>query len=318
MKINKGRVLWILILFFLISFSSTATFWAQENGKVKVEEQLILINNSDGQFEIKELYQFTNKGEESLQEDLIINLPEGAANIYISKKEFGDKEKTLELDSKKYTIKDNQITITEKISGGQSTSLLVFYTIENLQTLRTLNYPTDQIYVLVPLGLNLESDLLHSSGIKVLDEVHFQVFGNHDLKKGEEFLLRIISSASEGEKVTKEYMNTTGFHGVAHLNRWTNSPLANTNPHLWLAFLFLLGLGLLFFTLFLLRSKGDKKTQDIVYLIAKQQRLLGKIRDLDLKRKNEEIDQETHEELRKQYKQLLIKVKLRIKSLGED
>ncbi|KJS86893.1 MAG: hypothetical protein JM58_06075 [Peptococcaceae bacterium BICA1-8] len=316
MKINKGKILWILILFFVISFSSTATFWAQENEKVKVEEQLILINNIDGQFEIKELYQFTNR-DESLQEDLIINLPEGAENIYISKKEFGDEEKTLELESKKYTIKDNQITITENISGGQSISLLVFYTIENLQTLRTLNYPTDQVYVLVPLGLNLESDLLHSSGIKVLDEVHFQVFGNHDLKKGEEFLLRIISSAGEGEKVTKEYMSTTGFHSVSHLTRWADSPLATTNPHLWLVFLFLLGLGFLFFTLFLLRTKEDKKTQDIVYLIAKQERLLRRIGDLDLKRKNEEIDQKTHEELRKQYKQLLIKVKLRIQSLGE-
>ncbi|MFZ7104001.1 MAG: hypothetical protein ACOWWO_15285 [Peptococcaceae bacterium] len=58
--------------------------------------------------------------------------------------------------------------------------------------------------------------------------------------------------------------------------------------------------------------------QDMEYLGAKEARLLKRIRDLDLDRKNAAIDHETYEELCNQSKQLLIKVKLRIKSLGED
>jgi len=317
MNINKGKILWLFILLVIINFSSTQAFKAQASENVKVKEQLVLINHVGEQFEIKELYQFSNEGDQSIQEDLIINLPEGADNIYLSKKDFSDEEKTIELDSNSYTVKDNKITISENINAGQSISLLVFYTIENIDTSRTLNYPTDKLYVFVPMGLNMESDLLHTLGIEVLDEVHFQVFGNHSLNKGESFLLSVKSS-TVNEKVTKEYMGSTGFHSASHLTRWANSPLANTNPHLWILFLILLGIGLLLFTLFLLRKKEPGKPQDISYLLAKEERLLRKIRDLDLSRKNEEIDEETYQELRKQYKQLLIKVKLRINSLEEN
>ncbi|MFZ5946121.1 MAG: hypothetical protein ACOYVD_18695 [Bacillota bacterium] len=318
MNINRGKILWLFLLLVIINFSTTAAFKAQASENVKVKEQLVLINRVDEQFEIKELYQFSNEGDESIQEDLIINLPEGADNIYLSKKDFSDEEKTIELDSNSYNLKDNKITISENINAGQSISLLVFYTMKNIDTLRTLNYPTDKLYVFVPMGLNMESNLLHNLGIEVLDEVHFQVFGNHSLDKGESLLLKIKSSTVNNEKVTKEYMSTTGFHSASHLTRWVNSPLANTNPHLWILFSMLLGLGFIFFILFLLRKKEPSKPQDISYLMAKEEKLLCKIRDLDLSRKNEEINEETYHELRKQYKQLLIKVKLRINSLEEN
>ncbi|MFZ5945860.1 MAG: hypothetical protein ACOYVD_17345 [Bacillota bacterium] len=318
MNINKGKILWLFILLVIINFSSTQAFKAEASENVKVKEQLVLINHVDEQFEIKELYQFSNEGDQSIQEDLIINIPEGAKNLFISKQDLGDNEKTVELDSKNYTVKGNIITINENLNAGQSISLLVFYTIENIDTLRTLNYLTDKLYVFVPMGLNMESDLLHNLGIEVLDEVHFQVFGNHSLDKDESFLLKINSTTVNSEKVTKEYMGSTGFHSASHLTRWANSPLVNTNPHLWLLFLVLLGLGFILFTLFLLRKKESSKPQDISYLMAKEERLLRKIRDLDLSRKNEEINEETYQELRKQYKQLLIKVKLRINSLEEN
>ncbi|KJS21904.1 MAG: hypothetical protein VR72_08310 [Clostridiaceae bacterium BRH_c20a] len=318
MNINRGKILWILILFVIISFNNTVAFKAQANENVKVEEQLVLINYVDEQFEVKELYQFINTGDESIQEDLIINLPEGADNIYLSKKDLNDEEKTIELDSNKYTVKSNKVTINENMNGGQSISLLVFYTSENIDTLMTLNYPTDKLYVFVPMGLNLKSNLLDNLGIEVLDQVHFQVFGNHNLTKRDSISLNINSMTVNSERVTKEYIGSAGFHSVSHLNRWANSPLAHTNPHLWLLFLVLLGLGFIFFSLLLLRKKEPIKVGDISYLIAKEERLLRKIMELDLNRNNKEIDKETYQELRKQYKQLLIKVKLRINSLEES
>ena len=317
MSINRGKILWILILFVIISFNSTVAFKAQANENVKVKEQLVLINHVDEQFEVKELYQFINTGDESIQEDLIINLPEGANNLGISKQDLDADGKTVELDSNNYSVNGNKISISESMNGGQSISLLVFYTVENIDTLRTLIYPTDKLYVFAPMGLNMESELLHNLGLEVLDEVHFQVFGNHSLNKGDSFLLSIKSSTVNSERVTKEYMGSTGFHSASHLTRWANSPLANTDPHLWLLFLVLLGLGFLFFILIVLK-KELSKPQDISYLRAKKERLLRKIRDLDLSRKNEEINEETYQELRKQYKQVLIKVKLRINSLEEN
>lgn len=127
------------------------------------------------------------------------------------------------------------------------------------------------------------------------------------------------------------------FHPQGHVDLFTSEPLVYTNPHIWAAYLFvMILLGTFALYLFYQRQMSKRAMPDgegsiqaaethtdyansqeeekaFLYLKAKQDRLLQKIKALDVEFDEGKLEENEYKESREQYKRLLIKVKLQLK-----
>lgn len=319
----------ILGIFILLLVSNPV--WAEEN--IKVDEHLVLFNSHLNELQVKELYQITNTSTEKVKKSLIITLPTGAQNVVVNQKKLlGNDSQIINLDQNQYEIQGERIVLKAPLDPGKSKVFLIYYNLDFPENLKEVVMPvpyfTDTVYVLTPDdSLTINSKDLHSMGIQSLDEIQYQVMAAHELSPDSIVSFQILPDTEEIKKgvrkVSRGFSASTGFHSASHLNTWNNSPLKNTNPHLWLLFVLSLVIGILVLLTLYLREKHKQKKYRVnregIYtnLLNKQNRLLKRIKDLDQQMEAGKIEEDVYQVLRQQYKEILIKVKLRLKKLEE-
>jgi len=187
---------------------------------------------------------------------------------------------------------------------------------------KTVNYPTDILYVLSPKGqLSIKGDQgILDYGIQSLEGREYHVLLLNKPLAGQKFSLTISPDrVGQGYREPK-----SGFHSASHLQRWYNSPLAGTDPHLWVAGIIILFFAVVAVTGYYLRRKYRRQRQRekeerlsrmLDDLVIRQKRLLHKIDSLDRQNERGEIDSAEYSSLRQQYMDKLIKIKLKIKEL---
>lgn len=325
-RLRKAQILfWVVVLLLSVVVIPVKAKEKNDN-TISINEHVILFNLHNDELLVKELYQITNNTANDIQ-GFTAPLPKGAANLVVNKQD----EQIVDISAENYEIKDNEVVLQESLGSNQKKVYLMYYTLkmeDKKDFNNTVLYPTDTVYVLVPTsGFSFNSEELHSMGQKDIGGIEYQVYAVHDLTETATFSFEIVkNNKGAGTNVTRSYSENIGFHSQSHLASWDKSSLRNTNPHLWLIFLFVLviGMGILINLFIKQKNQQNKLQNDLAQqqkvhtnLLAKQKRLLQRIKDLDKQWEAGQIEQEVYSELRQQYKQVLIKVKLRLKQLEE-
>ncbi|AGA68662.1 hypothetical protein Desdi_1148 [Desulfitobacterium dichloroeliminans LMG P-21439] len=145
-----------------------------------------------------------------------------------------------------------------------------------------------------------------------------------------------ILLALTGARIESGY--TVPGHLQSHIALFNSEPLVYTNPHLWVVyFLIMLSLGIACIVLIGRRRRDrcqekpnwsiptlDSKKNEVVdeeeaFLRLKRlnDRLLGEIKSLDSQFTSGKIPEERYQDLREQKKEMLVRVKIRLKDLTD-
>lgn len=281
----------------------------RESGSVKVKE-VLTVNNS-----LNETFTGTENIDGNKKAVLKISLPAGYTDLQVE---------GLSQDSV-ITNPDGIITTSPLVSGTNQISLfyeMPFGAENSLNFEKKVNYPTDILYLMSPKGqLKLKSDgSIQDYGLQEFEGRSYHVLLLEKAMPEQKFGLTVSA-----DRVAQGYSGAkSGFHGASHLQRWANSPLSGTDPHLWMA-----ALGVLFFGgvtaggLYLkkkrLRQEEVEKEEHLSKmldnLVIRQKRLLDKIAVLERKTETGESDSGEIAGLRDQYMKKLLKIKLKIREL---
>jgi len=281
----------------------------RESGSVKVKEVLKVKNS------LNETFTGTENIDTNKKAVLRISLPAGYTDLQVE---------GLSQDSV-ITNPDGIITTSPLVSG--TTQISLFYELplgaeNSLDFDKKVNYPTDILYVMSPKGqLRLKTDgSIQDYGLQEFEGRSYHVLLLEKAIPEQKFGLTISP-----DRVAQGYSGAkSGFHSTSHLQRWANSPLSGTDPHLWVA-----ALGVLFFGgvaaggLYLkkkrLRQQEAEKEEHLSKmldnLVIRQKRLLDKIAVLDHKTETGTSDSGEITGLREQYVKKLLKIKMKIREL---
>lgn len=145
-----------------------------------------------------------------------------------------------------------------------------------------------------------------------------------------------LASVNTGARLESGY--TVPGHPQSHIALFNSELLVNTNPHLWVVyFLIMLSLGITCIVLiggmrrgrlqektnWSIPSLDSKKTEAVeeeeAFLRLKRlnDTLLAEIKSLDVQFTSGEIPEERYQDLRKQKKEMLVKVKIKLKDLAD-
>ncbi|MHB9093575.1 MAG: hypothetical protein ACYC21_02790 [Eubacteriales bacterium] len=281
---------------------------AQDSNTLQVRE-VLKVNNT-----LKNTFSGEEKIDGSRKAVLKISLPAGYVNLRVE----GVSKDSL------VTSPDGVVTTSPLNPGITQVSLYYQMPLKDgsLAFAKTVNYPTDILYVLSPKDqLNIKGDQgIQDYGIQVLENKSYHVLLIDKALPGQKFSLAISPNRlGQGYQEPK-----AGFHSASHLQRWAESPLRNTNPHMWVA-----GTIILFFAAvaaggYYLRKKQlenkrleseERLARMLDDLIVRYKRLLNKIDSLDQKNERGETEPEEYAGLREQYKEKLVRIKLKIKEL---
>ena len=281
----------------------------RESGSVQVKE-VLKINNS-----LNETFTGTESIANNKKAVLKISLPTGYSNLQVE---------GLSQDS--VIANPDGVITTSPLSPG-TTQISLFYDISfgpgnSLDFEKKVNYPTDIVYVLSPQGqLKIKNDgNIQDYGIQEFEGRSYHVLLLNKALPEQKFGLSISPDrVGQGFGAPK-----AGFHSVSHLERWANSPLGGTDPHLWVAALaVLLFAGVAGGGLYLKKKQREQKAKEndermskmLDNLVIRQKRLLNKIDALDEKIEKGETDSGDFGKLRKQYINKLIKIKAKMREL---
>ncbi len=281
---------------------------AQGSSALQVRE-VLKVNNTG-----KTPYTGTAKDKGDRPEVLRLSLPDGYVNLSVD---------GVSKDS--VVTAQSGVVITSPLNPGITQVTLSYgmpLTAGQLEFNKSVNYPTDILYVLSPQGeLNIRGDAgIKDYGIQNLDGKTFHVLLMDKALPGQKFNLRISP-----DRVGQGYQEPkSGFHSASHLQWWANSPMKNTNPHIWVAAVVLLVFGGIALGGYRLKRQREIRKQQepddrlagmLDDLVIRQRRLLTRIDALDTRHEREEIEPEEYSALREQYKEKLVKIKLKIKEL---
>lgn len=324
---RKSHLVISILVLALFLFSTVA--WAGETtkyDKIKIEIHHLLLTAKDNSLQVKEVLRFNNTGADTYvgiknstgkTEVLQLSLPAGYQNLQV----IGVPQNTV------VTTATGIATTTPAAPGKLEITLLYSlpFSGEQAKLDQTVNYPTDILYVLSPKdeGLRLDGNkTITDAGYQSLEGKQYRIFLIEKAVKNQKFTL-----TAEPDRVGQGYApGKSNFHSNSHLERWYKSPLAQTNPHMWVAVIIILIFAGIAVAGYLLRKKQKEKQQQadeeklarlLDDLVIKQKRLMNKITKLDEGREKGEVDAEQYEELREQYKSRLVKIKLKIKELEE-
>lgn len=321
----------------------------KDAGVVKVEIHHLLLDLQGEVLQVREVLRFNNSsqdvfvgtGSEGAAKKAVLNidLPEGYSNLQVQelRKSAGNPQAVpLTLGPDAWIATGDGIAITKPLQPGQTEFSFSYNMIApggQASLKEKVNYPTGTVYILGPAEqLTLSSGVLQDVGVQAMNQQQFYVLAGQGLNPGSELSFKVVKGASPqakagGGAVDRSYSgDKVGFHSASHLARWGNSPLRNTNPHVWLVFLVILAAGVAVAITLLVRQKhkeqeatedAEKLEKVFLNLAAKHKRLLNKIRELDEQHEAGEIPPETYEEMRDRYKEMLVDVKIKLKRLEE-
>jgi len=310
--------------------------WAGETkdaNNIKVDIHHFMLTNQNGNLMVREVLKFNNTGKDTFigtgekvdgkNAVLTISLPAGYSNLAVEG-----------LAADNFVKKDTAMITTVPLAPGTLEVSLTYNlapTNGEFSIPGVINYPTNTMYVLSPAqGLVITpKKLLQSAGIQDFEGNKYQVLMAQNLTKGAQVEIGAKPGNVEGggNVVDSSYNpSKVGFHSPGHLQRWYNSPLRNQNPHVWTAFFVILVISVIVAAGILVRNRQKAAAEDeearkldklFVDLVAKQKRLMGKIAELEDKLAKGEIEQEEYNDLRNQYKKMLVKVKVKLKEIEE-
>ncbi len=267
---------------------------------------------------VSERFIINNAGDTvSADETFIVSLPDA----------YQDLQFLEGIDKNSAQVKDGKLVISRSIPSG-TTNLGFGYVIKSDTPHFIINeevrYPTEVVYILTPAqGIDISGNNIQDGGIQNVEGQQYRLFIGEGFQPGDNLGLRVtltgsVSGASGG--VTREGPE---FHSPGHIRFWKQSPFAGMNAHIFLFLIIVLPTGLIGYALYKRRqyaqemaSEKDEEEELFQRLMKKQHSLLGKLKDLEKQRLNEEIDEETYAQLREVYKKKLIKVKAKLKELA--
>ncbi|MFZ5640886.1 MAG: hypothetical protein ACOY4Q_09365 [Bacillota bacterium] len=324
----KSKFHLVLSVLVMAVFLFTGTAWAGETAKddkIKLEIHHLLLTSKDNTLQVKEVMRFQNTGSDiytgsknaaGQAEVLKVSLPAGYRDLQV----IGVPQNTV------VTTAEGITTTTPVAPGELEITLLYSFPFNGGQVElgKTVNYPTDILYVLSPKGdLRLDGKkTIVDYDYQTMEGKQYRIFFLEKAAKNQKFSL-----TAEPDLVGQGYTpGKSNFHSNSHLSRWYNSPLAGTDPHMWVAIIVILVFAGITVTGYYLRKKQkerkrieeeEKLARLLDDLVIKQKRLMTKIAALDERHEKGEVTPDEYEELREQYKSRLVKIKLKIKQLEE-
>ncbi|ABB16088.1 hypothetical protein [Carboxydothermus hydrogenoformans] len=187
-------------------------------------------------------------------------------------------------------------------------------------------YSCDVFAVLTTPGeFTINSGELTPQGVLEINGKSFDVYATGNLKENTKITLNLTAGQGNWQKAPQIYSEETTnlkFHSPEHIQRWKNSPLGNTDPHLWLVFLLLVIGGIVVALVMLYRSKHESLDDEeflekVKQLKAQEQEILAKVELLEEKYGKAEVTEEEYQELLNNYKEQLKKIKIELKKLSE-
>ncbi len=221
-----------------------------------------------------------------------------------------------------YTITPEGLVTTSPLNPGVSQISITYLFNSDDVFYKTLNYPTETMYFLAPKGqLRLKGEVgVIDYGIQNLQGSEYHVLLGNQFSPSQKIALTM-----DPTRVGQGYSSSSsGFHSASHLQKWYESPLASTNPHMWVAVTIILFFAAVAVTGYYLKRKyllqKEKETEErlagmLDNLVIRQKRLLAKINALDRQNDAGEISSADYTSLREQYMDKLVKIKLKIKEL---
>lgn len=325
----KGKLYQVITLLVLAVFLFNTAAWAGETtkyDKIKVDIHHLLLTSENNSLQVKEVLRFNNTGSDTYvgvknaagkTEVLQLTLPAGYQNLQV-----------IGVPQNSVVTTAQGIATTTPVTPGKLEITLTYslpFVGEQAKLEQTIKYPTEILYVLSPKdeGLKLDSNkTIGDGGYQSLEGKQFRIFGLQNGAVNQKFTL-----TAEPDRVAQGYApGKSNFHSNSHLERWYRSPLAGTDPHMWVAIIVILVFAGVAIGGYYLRKKQKEKNRLeeeeklarlLDDLVIKQKRLMNKLAALDERREKGEINAEEHEELREQYKSRLVKIKLKIKELEE-
>lgn len=316
-----------LIISVILTLSAAGGLWAAESPDSSKKEiavpvkdsargitvtlhHVLLESNNGSTVQVREVLKIKSTTKETLK----LSLPAGYSNLQVA----GISKDSLAANPDGFTtsspvsIGESQISFTYELPFSGDTA----------DFSKVINYPTDILYVLSPKDqFKIKGDnRIQDYGLQTLEGQVYHVFFLSQPAPGQGFSLTI-----NPDRVGQGYREPkSGFHSSSHLERWSSSPLKNTNPHYWVAAIIILFFALAAAAGHVLRKKHlnrqaeeDQERLDglLDNLIIRQKRLLNKIASLDQKNEAGEIEAEEYTALRGQYINKLIKIKLKVREL---
>jgi len=317
-----------LIMLAAVVFLFNGTAWAgntTKDDKIKLEIHHLLLTSQENTLKVKEVMRFKNTGSDTYTgvkntagqtEALQFSLPAGYRNLQV----IGVPQNTV------VATAQGIATTTPVSPGNLEITLLYDFPLNGgqVQLGKTVNYPTDIFYVLSPKGdLSLDGNkTITDAGYQAMEGKQYRIFLLEKAVRDQKFTL-----TAAPDRVGQGYTpGKSNFHSNSHISRWYNSPLAGTDPHMWVAVIIILAFAGIAVAGYYLRKKQnagklqeeeEKLARLLDDLVIKQKRLMTKIAALDERNENGEIAAEEYEELREQYKSRLVKIKLKIRELEE-
>lgn len=325
----KGKISLVITLLVLAVFLFNTAAWAGETtkyDKIKVDIHHLLLNYKDNSLQVKEVLRFNNTGSDTYigaknsagkAEVLQLSLPSGYQDLQV-----------IGIPQNSILTTGQGIATTTPVAPGKLEITLTYslpFVSEQAKLEQTIIYPTEVLYVLSPKdeGIKLDSNkTIGDGGYQSLEGKQFRIFGLQNGAVNQKFTI-----TAEPDRVGQGYApGKNNFHSNSHLERWYRSPLASTNPHMWVTIIIILVFAGIAIGGYYLRKKqqeknrleGEEKLARLLDdLVIKQKRLMNKLATLDDGREKGNVSDEEYEELREQYKSRLVKIKLKIRELEE-
>lgn len=337
-----GRLL--LSLFLVISFTftpisavSAADNPTGETQQIKLLQDHMVLFPQDGGIGIQEILQFNNKGTEPFKGSPLKDsngqektgwqflLPKGFTGIEIDG-----------LSSNEFSVVGEGVQIYRSLPPGE-TQMILFYNFSSAypaSLTKKISFPTQSLFLIAPESSAIESNFLKTEGMFDANGTIYRQMSTQGLSEGQVITFNVLnkagSSTLKGDRLANGY-KVTG-HPSSHVALFNSEPLVYTNPHIWASYLFvMLGLAITACILFY-RQKQKGKTElntaeiseadpeDLLFLKLKrkQDSLLERLKSLDEDHLSGKIPDDKYEESRKNYKQILVQVKLQLRALAED
>lgn len=319
---NSVGKMWLLAALLFI-WGSTASY-AHAGQQIEVKTHHVLIKEvEENILEVREIMLFENQGETQVA---TIPLSQNHINFTVDD----------EIKNDVHMVEGQQgITMEVSIPAGEY-KLDFIYGLEAISGAKYLLdkqilYPTGELYFLMPDQLQLMGDRVVYVGDSPMGNINFSYYYWEHPEPGQQFSLVVNKgqSTSGGEpapsNLERGYDGKTAFHSPGHIRFWNKSPLGGLEPHLFLAVL-VVGMASGAIIYFKKRSgPGSDANSAVNYpdkelekLLTKEKVLLAKIAEANRQLQQEELDQETHDQVVKVYKQKLTEVKIDIKLLDKN
>ncbi|KKM11281.1 hypothetical protein SY88_09440 [Clostridiales bacterium PH28_bin88] len=306
----------LFLVFFLLSLLVTVgTVQAAPEETISVSmHHYILQPGSKGMLDVKEIVVVNNQGAEIAAGAGKVKfvLPEGYQDLIFA----GGTEQLVE-------AKGQELVVTAAVPKGESTYrfgyLLPAGAAPHFILKHRLPYPTETLFVLTPLqGVSVSSTKLVDGGVS--QEQQARIYMADNLPAGEQVDMVVTLGAGAAAGGVTQPPPNPKFHNPGHIRLWYQSPFKGINAHLFMVMVIGVPLAGLIYYVFkrrqmgdALKAKGDPEEEMFHRLMAREKVLLQKIGELDEKRANQEVDEDTYRQLREAYKKKLVNVKAQLK-----